>query len=131
MFLVIGYGNELRRDDGIGPRVARAVADWDIPGVRALAVHQLTPELAVDIAQAKEVVFVDVAANSGTSNVSIQPVRVVFSNSLANHVSSVRPRLLALVEVLATSGGPWRGCSRLRPAISTSAKTCPPKQKRT
>ena len=28
MLLVIGYGNELRRDDGVGPSLARRVADW-------------------------------------------------------------------------------------------------------
>jgi hydrogenase maturation protease len=43
--LVIGYGNELRSDDGVGPRVARAVAEWRLPGVEAIAVHQLTLEL--------------------------------------------------------------------------------------
>jgi hydrogenase maturation protease len=98
MLLVIGYGNELRRDDGVGPRVARAVADWGVPGVRALAVHQLTPELADDIARAEEVVFID-AADGNTANVSVQQVRTALSNSLANHASSP-PALLALAEVL-------------------------------
>src|SRR5947209_7059306 len=35
--LVIGYGNELRGDDGVGPCVARTVASWQRPGLRALA----------------------------------------------------------------------------------------------
>ncbi len=34
--VVIGIGNELRRDDGVGPAVARAVADRGLPGVRVL-----------------------------------------------------------------------------------------------
>src|SRR5262245_60058046 len=55
--LVIGYGNTLRGDDGVGPGVAAAVAGWR--GLRALAVHQLTPELAEPIAAADAVVFVD------------------------------------------------------------------------
>jgi hydrogenase maturation protease len=63
-WLVIGFGNELRRDDGAGPRVARTVADWHLPGVRALAVHQLTPELAAELARAKRVVFVDAAVDA-------------------------------------------------------------------
>jgi hydrogenase maturation protease len=62
--LVIGYGNELRGDDGVGPRVARAVAGWQRPGVRALAVHQLTPELADELATVGRVVFVDAAADA-------------------------------------------------------------------
>jgi hydrogenase maturation protease len=62
--LVIGYGNELRGDDGVGPRVARAVAGWHRPGVRALAVQQLTPELADELADVERVVFVDAAADA-------------------------------------------------------------------
>jgi hydrogenase maturation protease len=57
--LVIGYGNELRRDDGVGPRAARVVSGWGRPGTRTLAVPQLTPELAGEVAAAAEVIFVD------------------------------------------------------------------------
>jgi hydrogenase maturation protease len=60
--LVIGYGNTLRGDDGIGPAVAGAVAGLGLPGVRVLVARQLTPELAADIADARLVVFVDAAA---------------------------------------------------------------------
>ena len=59
--LVIGYGNELRGDDSVGPRVARMVADWNLAEVRAIAVHQLTPELAALVADAAGVVSVDAA----------------------------------------------------------------------
>ena len=31
--LVIGYGNTLRGDDGVGPKVAEAVAALALPGV--------------------------------------------------------------------------------------------------
>ena len=37
--LIIGYGNTLRSDDGVGPRLAQTVADWRLPGVRSLALH--------------------------------------------------------------------------------------------
>ena len=62
--LVIGYGNELRGDDGVGPRVARLVGTWGRPGVRAIAVPQLVPELSVELAGAERAVFVDAAANA-------------------------------------------------------------------
>ena len=58
--LVIGYGNTLRSDDGAGQRVAELVAEWKLPNVRSLPVHQLTPELAEPISQAELVIFVDV-----------------------------------------------------------------------
>ena len=46
--LVIGYGNELRGDDGVGPRVARELSPrlGVSFGVSAIDVHQLMPELA-------------------------------------------------------------------------------------
>jgi hydrogenase maturation protease len=57
--LVIGYGNTLRGDDGVGIWVAEQVAAQNWSEVRSLAVHQLTPELAVDLAQAEVVFFID------------------------------------------------------------------------
>jgi len=62
--LVIGYGNELRGDDGAGPKVAAAVVRWNLLGVRALSCHQLTPELANPMAQARLVIFVDAVAGA-------------------------------------------------------------------
>lgn len=57
--VLIGYGNDLRTDDGAGQWVARAVAEWKLPHVHAIAVHQLTPELCVLLAAAEGAIFVD------------------------------------------------------------------------
>ncbi len=62
-FLVIGYGNELRGDDAVGPEIARRVSSWSQPEVTGLAVHQLTPELAAVIADVETVIFVDACAD--------------------------------------------------------------------
>lgn len=59
--LVIGYGNTLRRDDGVGYRAAEAVMDWQIPGVEAWPCHQLTPDLAALLADCDRAIFVDAA----------------------------------------------------------------------
>ncbi len=69
--LVIGYGNELRRDDAVGPLVARAVAARRRSGVRSLSVHQLAPELAEALATSDVAIFVDAAA-TGESRVARQ-----------------------------------------------------------
>jgi hydrogenase maturation protease len=58
-WLVIGVGNTLRRDDGLGPWLAERVASWELPGVVVRSVHQLTPELALDIAAVDAVLFLD------------------------------------------------------------------------
>jgi hydrogenase maturation protease len=65
-FLVIGYGNTLRSDDGVGAKVAAAVAELALPGIVALVRHQLTPELAETISEARAVVFVDAAVDAST-----------------------------------------------------------------
>jgi hydrogenase maturation protease len=57
--LVIGYGNTLRGDDAVGQHVALAVSNWNVPGVTAMAVHQLTPELAEPLSTADLALFVD------------------------------------------------------------------------
>lgn len=73
--LVIGYGNPLRGDDGVGPAVAAEVERLRLPGVRVRVVHQLTPELAADLADVQRAVFVDAAAPAGG-----EPVRAVRLN---------------------------------------------------
>lgn len=62
--LVIGYGNTLRRDDGVGIKVAEAVAELGLAGVSVITRHQLVPELAEPISQARTVIFVDATAAS-------------------------------------------------------------------
>jgi hydrogenase maturation protease len=84
--LVIGYGNSLRGDDGVGPLVAEQVAAWSLPDVRSLSVHQLTPELAAEIAQAEVVYFVDACV--GRSQASIEPIEPVEVTSRIDHLWS-------------------------------------------
>jgi hydrogenase maturation protease len=62
-WLVIGIGNTLRRDDGLGPWLVEHIADWRVPSVTTCAVHQLTPELAVEIAKHDGVLFLDASAS--------------------------------------------------------------------
>lgn len=96
--LVIGYGNELRRDDAVGPQTARAAAQLEIPGLRAVAVHQLTPELAEMLAYAARVVFVD-ADRNGDGSVRSCPLEPTNISSSLGHLSDPR-ELLALAEAL-------------------------------
>jgi hydrogenase maturation protease len=92
--LVIGYGNTLRGDDGIGYQVAETVAEWQLPQVRSIAIHQLLPELAADIADVKIVVFVDavVAIDSPTPNITIVPLSADENATFSTHI--ITPQLL-------------------------------------
>lgn len=59
--LVIGYGNRLRGDDGVGPAVAEALK---MDGWAAIACHQLLPELAETISRYRRLVLVDACADA-------------------------------------------------------------------
>ena len=65
-FLVIGYGNTLRGDDGVGPRVAEAIEKLNLPGVLTLVCQQLSPEYADPVSRAHTVVFVDAEIVQGS-----------------------------------------------------------------
>jgi hydrogenase maturation protease len=62
--LVIGYGNTLRGDDGVGPHVVEIVGQLGLPGVRTMICPLLTPELADPISRSSQVVFVDAAVDA-------------------------------------------------------------------
>jgi hydrogenase maturation protease len=73
--LVVGYGNSLRGDDGIGWHAAGLLAtDPRLAGARVLARHQLVPELAVDFSRASLVVLVDAAAEGEAGSLSVRRV---------------------------------------------------------
>ncbi len=100
-FLVIGYGNTLRSDDGAGQRVAEKIAQWELPEVRSLAVHQLTPELAEDISQADAVIFIDAVATNSENSISVQIRQLQAADDDTSLGHSCNPRsLLSVTQVL-------------------------------
>lgn len=58
--LIIGYGNPLCGDDGVGWHVVEALTSV-VPKNSAVTLHQLTPEWAEPISAADHVIFVDAA----------------------------------------------------------------------
>jgi hydrogenase maturation protease len=99
--LVVGYGNSLRGDDGVGWHAASLLAtDPRLAGAQVLAQHQLLPELAVDVSRASLVVLVDAAADGDPGAVSVRRVqpRRTETATWSHHLD---PETLAgLVEVL-------------------------------
>jgi len=87
--LIIGYGNRLRGDDGVGCRVAHMLEDYyhDDLDVRTICAHQLTPEMAEDIANSDFVLFLDAAVGEHAgeihhSTVTPRPGPSSFAHSL-------------------------------------------------
>ena len=59
--LVIGYGNQSRRDDGAGWLVIERLAALGLPDVELLTAHQLDVDHAETISSFEAVIFVDAA----------------------------------------------------------------------
>jgi hydrogenase maturation protease len=76
MILVIGYGNELRRDDAAGPMAAREIASWGLPDVEVIASHGLLPEMAEPLSRAELAVFIDARTGGHVEVTPISPEAV-------------------------------------------------------
>ncbi len=74
--LILACGNTLRGDDGVG----LWLAEWAEqrfsaqPGVRVIADHQWTPELAEDVARAQSVLFIDCSIETEAGSLHLTPV---------------------------------------------------------
>jgi hydrogenase maturation protease len=100
--LVVGYGNPLRADDGLGCHVAREIAHHlaNDKRVEVVPCHQLAPEIAERIAKSEFVIFIDAATEGepGTiTEVTVQP-EASFSGELGG--ASTPPALLAAAKAL-------------------------------
>ncbi len=84
--LVVGYGNTLRSDDGVGPVVAACLAaDPRLRGADVRIEHQLTPELAADVSGARLLVLVDAADDVPAGEVRVREVAAAGSPLEAGH----------------------------------------------
>jgi hydrogenase maturation protease len=94
--LIVGYGNPLRGDDGVGWHIACYLAGWDTPGIERAArgekrshplsrpdfspqvaivpCHQLMPELADMVSQSRLVIFIDACQGTPAGAVSCKRV---------------------------------------------------------
>ncbi len=73
--LIIGYGNPLRGDDGLGYHLIQCIERGQEPSIYEIGSHietracqQLTPELAEPISQVQGVIFVDARVGDGNEH---------------------------------------------------------------
>jgi hydrogenase maturation protease len=104
--LVIGYGNTLRGDDGVGPRVAETVEALGLPGVRTFTCQQLSPEQAEMISRAERVVFVDAAVDA-PQEVQLRPLAPGDTTQLMAHAADPRTMLALAREVFGHAPQAW------------------------
>jgi hydrogenase maturation protease len=114
--LVIGYGNTLRGDDGVGPRVAEAIEKLNLPGVRTLVCQQLSPEYADPVSRAHTVVFVDAAVDgprlprrcaSTAGEVQLRKLEPGESSQLMAHAADPRTMLALARDVFGHAPQAW------------------------
>ncbi len=135
--LVLGVGNSLRADDGVGEAVVERLGGVLPPGIADLrAVYQLTPELAADLAEVALVVVVDAAAGVPPGEVvvrepdaaslgepfshSVDPARLA---AMARALYGASPRML-LVGIGPASLEPGEGLSPVvAAAVGVAADT--------
>jgi hydrogenase maturation protease len=85
--LIIGYGNRLRTDDGIGIAAAESLAKFyrDNSTVRVITAHLLTPERASEIAEAEYVLFLDAVADGIPGTIRRRQITAENGTELLTH----------------------------------------------
>jgi hydrogenase maturation protease len=101
VYLVIGYGNPLRSDDGVGQAVVgRLRAAGFSSSLKLLAAHQLLPEHAELISRAERVIFIDAATGEPPGAIAVREITAV-SDGSAGLIHDFTPQtLLAYAERL-------------------------------
>ncbi|HRQ39933.1 MAG TPA: hydrogenase maturation protease [Chloroflexota bacterium] len=84
--LVLGYGNPLRGDDGVGWVVAERL--HGAAGITAVPLHQLLPEHADLMQTAVHVIFVDATVMGEPGAVQVQPLAPDRQGLAASHQMS-------------------------------------------
>jgi hydrogenase maturation protease len=84
--LIIGYGNRLRSDDGLGVRVAEELSHSNLAvGAEILVRHQLTPDLAECISRMDAVLFIDAARTGAPGEIHCTRVEPYHPDQLFAH----------------------------------------------
>ena len=105
--LVIGYGNTLRGDDGVGPRTAEAVGTLRLPRVRTLICQQLSPEHSAPVSQAHTVIFVDAAVRPAAGGVQWRELSPGHSPQLLAHAADPGILLALARDVFGHAPAAW------------------------
>lgn len=93
--LIVGYGNTLRGDDGLGRVVADRLTQLDLPGVTVLSIHQLTIDLAMQLTGFEQVILIDALAGVEPGIIEVSDVQPLNTMPGISHYVSPGELLLA------------------------------------
>lgn len=87
MRVVVGFGNNLRGEDGFGIDVVNELHKHQLQNTKLITTFQLTPELALELKEFDEIIFVD-AAHSQTDHYALAcNIENKTQNNLSHHIS--------------------------------------------
>jgi hydrogenase maturation protease len=94
--LIIGYGNPLRSDDGLGWHAAKELSrELPSPEVKVIRAHQLTPELAEEASRVELVLFIDAREGGPPGDIRCQAIHLDDASSQPSvHSHDFRPATL-------------------------------------
>ena len=104
--LLIGYGNPLRGDDGVGPRIVCRFARRHRGVVRACVVPQLVPELCALLAKHDAVIFVDASA-AGDGGCRLLPLECAAATNWGTHLCSPAALVALTAELYGAKPRAW------------------------
>jgi hydrogenase maturation protease len=104
--LLIGYGNTLRGDDGVGVRVAEAIDALRLPGIHTMVCQQLSPEHADAVSQANCVLFVDAAVGE-PREVQFRELEPGHTTQLMTHAADPATLLALALNVFGHAPRAW------------------------
>lgn len=126
--LIIGYGNPLRSDDGIGGLIAKELAQLIGGSATVLTAHQLTPELAQPISEADLVIFIDACYEGAPGSWQCESIRAAPapSQTFAHHLTPptllIYTRAVFNVEpfalLVSVAGGSFEYGQNLSPGVA-------------
>jgi hydrogenase maturation protease len=99
--LILGYGNSLRGDDGVGWHAAEHLLKRSVElDAKVTSCHQLMPELAEAVSRAERVIFIDARAGPTPGRVEVRKVAAGASEypTLSHHLDPAT--LVALAQGL-------------------------------
>ena len=91
---IVGVGNPLRSDDGIGGYVCRCIDNMNIPGVETVVVQQLQVELIETFSNYDAVIIVDASVKEKDVEIFRVDEQVAATTS-SHHVSAAALQHLA------------------------------------
>ncbi len=104
--LVIGYGNTLRGDDSLGPRLVGILEAMNLPGLTTLECGLLTPEVADPVSNSDVVIFADAAVDA-PREVQFRELEPAETSQIMAHAANPRTILALARDVFGHAPTGW------------------------